>query len=150
MDSWWQLGEGMGFQGDKLEVWRITCPFCNESGNFSLAYHGEKKKPNSGKRLNFDVYQCNNCIGFVHVFWSAGEFAGFERGLYSFRVLPWPLDSKPEASENWPHGMKTFWVQAHDSLHRENLDAATLMARSAVQFIAPRQGSQGFKPEGPD
>lgn len=57
MDSWWQLGEGMGFQGDKLEVWRITCPFCNESGNFALAYHGEKKKTNSDKRLNFDVYR---------------------------------------------------------------------------------------------
>lgn len=146
MDSLWQLGEGMGFQGDKLEVWRITCPFCNESGNFSFAFHGEKKKPNSDNRLNFDVYQCKNCVGFVHVFWSAGE--GFGRGLYGFRVLPWPLDSKPKPSDNWPDGMKTFWVQAHDSLRRENLDAATVMARSAVQFIARERGAKASKLKG--
>ena len=45
VDSWWELGEGMGNQGDKLEMWRITCAFCNERGNFALAFHGEKKKP---------------------------------------------------------------------------------------------------------
>jgi hypothetical protein len=47
VDSWWELGESMGNTGDKLEVWRITCAFCNEQGNFALAFHGEKKKPNS-------------------------------------------------------------------------------------------------------
>jgi hypothetical protein len=107
-----------------------------EKGNFSLAFHGEKKKPNSAKRLNFDVYKCENCTGFVHVFWSAREFGhGFGRGLYSFKVLPWPIDAKPEPSEDWPDGMKRFWIQAHDSLANENWDAANLMARSAVQFV---------------
>jgi len=135
MDSWWELGEGMGFRGDKLEVWRITCPFCGEKGHFSLAYHAEKKKPNSGKRLNFDLYLCQNCFGFVHVLWSAAEFASGMQGLYNFKVLPWPLSGKPEPSENWPEGVKRFWIQAHDSIGNENWDAANVMARSALQFV---------------
>jgi hypothetical protein len=140
MDSWWDLGEGVGFSGDKPELWRITCAFCGEKGNFALAYHGEKKKANSAKRLNFDLYQCRNCMGFVHVLWSADEFRS---GLYNYKVLPWPLASKPESSENWPQGMRKFWVQAHDSLSRENWDAAAVMARSALQFVAREKGAVG-------
>jgi hypothetical protein len=37
---------------------RITCAFCGEKGNFKLAFHDGKKKPNSDKRLNFEVYKC--------------------------------------------------------------------------------------------
>ena len=124
---------------------RITCAFCREKGNFSLAYHGEKKKPNSGKRLNFDVYKCENCAGFVHVFWSAAEFGIGMRGLYDFKVLPWPLSGKPEPSENWPDGMKRFWIQAHDSLANENWDAANVMARSALQFVVRDKGAKKGK-----
>ena len=69
MDTWWELGEGRGLQGDTLQLWRITCALCGEKGNFTLAFHAEKKKPNADKRLNFDVYRCENCAGFVHVFW---------------------------------------------------------------------------------
>ncbi len=133
MHSWWDLGEGFGNRGKEMEVWRLECAFCNEQGNFALAYHGEKCKPSSTKRLNFDLYQCRNCMGFIHVLWSAGE--GFGEGLYGFRVLPWPLDAKPKPSENWPEGVKRFWIQAHDSITRENWDAANVMARSAVQFV---------------
>ena len=124
----------MGFHGSELQLWRITCAFCGEKGNFSRAFHGEKKNPTSDKRLNFDVYKCENCTGFVHVLWSASD-RGFGRGLHSFHILPWPLDAKPEPSETWPNGMKRFWVQAHDSLANENWDAANLMARSSVQFV---------------
>ena len=92
MDSWWELGESIGNQGDKPELWRIECAFCGEKGNFAPAYHAEKKNPNSDKKLNFDLYQCMNCMGFVHVLWSAG--GGFGRGLYSMRILPWPFDAK--------------------------------------------------------
>jgi len=47
-DSWWTLGEGSGFSGQELSLslYRITCPFCMESGNYSLAFHAEKKQPN--------------------------------------------------------------------------------------------------------
>jgi len=134
MDSWWELGEGIGLQGDKLQLWRITCAFCGEKGNFTLAFHGEKKNPSSEKRLNFDVYKCGNCAGYVHVLWAASGH-GFGSSLYGFRTLPWPLDAKPEPSEDWPDGMKRFWIQAHDSLANENWDAANVMARSAVQFV---------------
>src|SRR5712692_3486042 len=134
MNSWWELGEGSGFQGDQPELWRIECPFCGEKGNFASAFHAEKKKPNSNKRLNFDVYKCWNCAGYVHVLWSASEH-GFSHGLYGMRVMPWPMDAKPESSENWPEGVKRFWIQAHHSLTHENWDAANVMARSAVQFV---------------
>lgn len=83
-----------------MQVWRLTFPFCDEKGNFALAYHAEKKKPNSDKCLNFDLYQCRNCMGFVHVLWSAGEFGSMRGGLYNYHVLPWPLNAKPEPSEN--------------------------------------------------
>jgi hypothetical protein len=135
LNSWWELGEGFGNQGDSPELWRIECAFCGESGHFVRVFHGEKKKANSNnnKKLNFDVYQCGNCTGFVHVLWSAGESWG--RGLYAMKVLPWPLNAKPQPSENWPEGMHRYWIQAHHSLAHENWDAANLMARSAVQFI---------------
>ncbi len=134
MNSWWELGEGSGYDGNAIQLWRIKCAFCGEKGNFVLAFHGQKKNPDSDKRLNFDVYKCGNCTGFVHVFWSASD-RGFGRGLFDFRVLPWPLDAKPEPSEIWPEGMKRFWVQAHNSLANENWDAANVMARSALQFV---------------
>ena len=142
MESWWQLGEGAGFQGDKLEVWRITCAFCGEKGNFALAFHGEKKKPNSSKRLNFDVYQCKNCMGYVHVLWSAGEFSVGFHGLYSYQVLPWQI-GKAEPSDNWPPTVQRFWTQAKDSLKGENWDAAAVMARSALQFAMRGKGATG-------
>jgi hypothetical protein len=140
MNSWWQLGEGVGTRGNKMEVWRLTCAFCGERGHFALAFHVEKKKPNAEKRLNFDVCQCQNCMGYVHVMWSA---EGFGRGLYDYKVLPWPLDSKPEPSESWPEGMKRFWIQAQDTLANENWDAANLMARSALQFVVREKNAKG-------
>jgi hypothetical protein len=142
MDSWWELGEGVGQRGDKMEVWRLTCAFCGERGHFKCAFHGEKKKPNTNKRLNFDVYQCENCAGFVHVLWSASGHGYGMNSLYSYKVMPWPLTGKPEPSENWPKGMHRFWIQAHDSLANENWDAAVLMARSALQFITRHKGAK--------
>lgn len=140
IDSWWELGESSGNHGVKPELWRIECAFCGEKGNFKLAHHAEKKKPNSTKVLNFDLYQCHNCTGFVQVLWSTGnDFGG---GLYAMRFQPWPLDSKRVPSDNWPEGVNRFWIQAHDSLSRENWDAANLMARSAVQFIARERNAK--------
>jgi hypothetical protein len=140
MRSWWELGEGSGHRGNQMQVHRLTCAFCKERGNFALAHRWEKKKPNSSKRLNFDVYQCHNCAGYVHVLWSAQEFTGV---IHDYRVLPWPLDAKPEPNEEWPVGMHRFWVQAHDSLTNENWDAANVMARSALQFVVQEKGATG-------
>ncbi len=69
-----------------MQVWRLTCPFCKEEGNFALAHHAEKKKGNSDKKLNFDLYQCLNCMVYVHVFWSVAEHS-IEQ-LFSSSVSP--------------------------------------------------------------
>lgn len=97
MTSWWELGEGGGYPGKELALFRIRCPFCEEKGNFERAFHGEKRKADSSKRLNFDVLKCGNCSGFVHVMWSANEFGS----LHNFQVLPWPT-GKTQAPEHWP------------------------------------------------
>ena len=44
MHSWWSLGEGSGYRGDKLPMYEITCPFCLEKGNFKTVFHAEKRK----------------------------------------------------------------------------------------------------------
>jgi len=141
MNSWWELGEGSGSQGADLALYAIECAFCGERGNFSRAFHGEKKKPNSEKRLNFDVYKCGNCAGYVHVLWSASEWSA-SSGLHSYRVLPWPM-GKQEAPEHWPENIKRYWVQAHDTASSQNWDAATVMARSALQQAVRDQGASG-------
>jgi hypothetical protein len=131
MESWWELGEWSGYDGNKLALWRLTCPFCREKGNFGLAHHAEKPKGNSNKKLNFDLYQCLNCMAYVHVFWSAAEHS-VGHSIHDFMVLPWPL-GKAKASENWPPDVQRFWSQAHESMGIENWDASAVMARSAVQ-----------------
>jgi hypothetical protein len=145
MNSWWELGEGVGLQGSGVQVQRIECAFCGERGTFAYAFHGEKKKPNSEKKLNFDVFKCTNCAGYVHVLWSASAHGFGGRGLHDMKVLPWPLNAKPEPSENWPEGMRRFWIQAHHSLAHENWDAANVMARSAVQFVVREKGAKEGK-----
>lgn len=127
MDSWWSLGEGMGYQGNELALYQITCPFCFERGSFKVAFHAEKKQPNRSKKLNFDTLQCGSCSGYVMCLWSAGH------GLHDYRVLPWPLkwDKHPE---HWPESIGRYWLQAKRSLSDENWDAAAVMARSALQL----------------
>lgn len=138
MRSWWELGESSGYQGTELSTWRIECPFCGEKGNLKLAYHAEKRKANSPKRLNFDLFMCGNCTGFVHVLWSASEFGS----LHDFRVLPWPT-GKPEAPEHWPSDIARFWIQAHENVKNENWDAAAVMARAALQATLRDKSAQG-------
>jgi hypothetical protein len=137
--SWWQLGEGIGFRGNSLELWRIACPFCGESGNFSVAYHAEKVKSNSKKKLNFDTLKCGNCTGYVMCLWSAAEGWG---GLYDFKILPWPtrVDTHPQ---EYPDQIGRYWIQAHRTISDENWDAAAVMARSAIQLSARQLGAKG-------
>jgi hypothetical protein len=129
MDSWWQLGEGYGYQGNELQLYRITCPFCMESGNFKRIFHAEKKKPNSDKK------------GYVMVLWSASEH-GFRPGIYSYEVLPWPLELE-KYPEHWPEDIGRYWLQAKRNINGENWDAAVLMARSALQLALRNFQAQG-------
>lgn len=141
MESWWGLGEGSGYDGDKLALFRITCPFCSERGNFKVAHHAERKKPNGRKVLNFDTLQCGNCSSYVMVLWSASEDS-FGHALHSFRALPWPLKLS-EHPEHWPEQIGRYWLQAKRNLKDENWDAAALMARSALQLALRDNGAQG-------
>ncbi len=137
MDSWWQLGEHSGYSGEELELGRITCPFCEERGNFDTARHAEKKKPNGAKTLNFDTLACGSCKGYVMCLWSAGS-----SGLHDYRVLPWPMRVEKHP-EHWPADVGRFWLQAHRSLADENWGAAAVMARSALQAALRGQGAAG-------
>lgn len=139
MKSWWDLGEWVGVQGKDLATRLITCPFCLEKGNFSVAFTEAKKKPNSSKRLNFTTLKCENCAGFVMVLWAHGEF---DNSHHDFKVLPWPLqvDTWPK---NWPDDVGRYWLQARRNLISENWDAAALMARSALQVSLRVQSAQG-------
>ena len=140
MNSWWDLGEWSGFDGEKLAIWRITCPFCLEQGHFSIEYHAEKNKPNSKKKLNFDTLKCGNCAGYVMTLWSAT--ASFGSNLHNFKVLPWPLriDSYPD---HWSEEVGRYWLQAKRNLSDENRDAAALMARSSLQVALRDSGGVG-------
>ncbi len=141
MDSWWQLGEWSGISGNELAVYQITCPFCMERGSFTTVYHGEKKKTNSQKKLNFDTLKCENCAGYVLVLWSASSFSG-SQGMHGYKVLPWPL--KYESFPNhWPEPVGRYWLQAKSNIIEENWDAATLMARSAMQIALREKGAEG-------
>lgn len=142
MNSWWSFGEGWGQSGSTLSLYQIECPFCLEKGNFELVFHEEKKKSNSQKKLNFDVYKCGNCAGFIHVFWSASESSYGNNGLHNYKVLPWPI-GKVEAPEHWPDAVKRYWKQAHDTMKGENWDAAATMAGSALQAALRESGAEG-------
>lgn len=141
MDSWWQLGEDSGYGGEQLAVYQITCPFCMESGNFQVAFHAEKKKPNSEKKLNFDTLECGNCKGYVMVLWSASEH-GYGTGLHGYEVLPWPLKLE-RYPEHWPEAIGRYWLQAKRNIRDENWDAAAVMARSALQIALRDQKAEG-------
>ena len=142
MDSWWQLGEWSGVAGAELALHQIQCAFCAERGNWKLAFHAEKRKPNGHKKLNFDVYECGSCAAYVQVFWSASELS-FDDGLHEYPVLPHPLNAKPKPSENWPNHVSRFWAQAHQSANTEIWDAASVMCRSAMQAVLRDKGASG-------
>lgn len=141
MDSWWQLGEWSGARGETLAIHQITCPFCMERGNFEVAFHAEKSKSNSPKKLNFDTLKCGNCSGYVMTLWSASEY-GFGNALHDYHVLPWPLKFENHP-DHWPDTVGRYWLQAKRSLAGENWDAAVMMARSALQASLRDQGASG-------
>jgi len=137
IDSWWDLGEWSGYRGTNLDTSKITCPFCEEDGIFSVEFHVAKKKPNGKKQLNFDTLKCGNCAAYVQVLWSAGG-----SGLHGFRVQPWPKRAL-KAPEHYPSEVARFWVQAKRNLQDQNWDASAVMARSALQLALRLNQAKG-------
>lgn len=136
MDSWWSLGEWSGYRGAELAHYEITCPFCDERGNFEVAFSAKKQKPNGHKVLHFDTLKCGSCASFVQVFWSGS------RDAHDFRAQPWPLKFA-KAPDDWPEGVGRYWLQAKRNIKDESWDAAAVMARSALQLALREQGASG-------
>lgn len=128
MDSWWELGEGTGIVGEDLALYNIGCPFCLERGNFKIAFHAEKKKPNGAKQLNFDTLECGNCKGYVMVLWSRSSISR----VHQYYQLPYPIMIE-KFPDHWPEAVGRYWIQAKRNISNQNWDAAAVMARSALQ-----------------
>jgi hypothetical protein len=138
--SWWDFGEHAGFIGDDLALFRVTCAFCNESGNFQPIHRHERKNA-QGKTLNFDTFKCGNCGNPIMIFWSASTHGGMG-GTHNFKTLPWAINTT-KFPEHWPDDVGRYWMQARRSLEGKNWDAASLMARSAIQLIMRYQKAKG-------
>jgi len=143
MDTWWDLGEGSGYRGADLDTNRLICAFCNIEGNLSRV-HRESKQHASDKHkvLYFDTLKCGNCSNFLMVFWSAGGGA-FGDGLHDYRVVPTALGGPSRVPEAWPPEVGRFWQQARRALGRGDLDAASVMARSALQATLRAKEAKG-------
>lgn len=141
--SWWELGEGSGYQGQKLATYRIACAFCGEKGNFETVQHLERQKPGStSKILNYDTLKCGQCGNFMFVFWSASSSGHGVNAMHHFKLLPWHR-STTGYPEHWPEDIGNYWLEASRSIEGKNWTAAALMARSAVQLVARHHGATG-------
>ncbi|TYB30551.1 MAG: DUF4145 domain-containing protein [Candidatus Mcinerneyibacterium aminivorans] len=138
MESWWRLGEGSGYRGKELSLFRIECPFCSEKGSWELVNREKKSKPNANKTLFFDTYKCGNCSSFVLIFWSAGD------NLHNYRMIPWPLKLN-NYPDYIPEKVGNYWLQAKRNLKEENFEAAAIMARSSLQAALRDNGAKGKK-----
>jgi len=134
--SWWNLGQGSGFDGTDLSTWRITCAFCGERGNWATEHRAVKKKANDRQQINFETLKCGNCAGYVMVLWSAGD------RLHDYKVLPWPLKFEKHP-DHWPLDIGRYWLQAKRNIAQENWDAAAIMAGSAMQLALRSKGAEG-------
>ena len=141
MSSWWELGEHVGFHGSSLALYQIVCGFCYKSGKFETVHHLERKN-STGKVLNYDILKCENCGNLTMVLWAVSHNWGPSGGLHDFKTLPWPRQTTT-FPEHWPEDVGRYWLQARRSLEAKNWDAASLMARSAIQLVARYQKAEG-------
>ena len=75
------------------------------------------------------------------VLWSASQpQAGVD--IHNFEVLPWPL-KYTKYPEHWPEEIGRYWIQAKRNLKDENWDAASMMARSALQLALRDRDAKG-------
>jgi hypothetical protein len=135
--SWWEFGESSGYSGDKLATYQIFCPFCVERGHFKIQHHVHKENA-AGKKLNYDVLECENCANLTMAFWSPARHEKF----HNYLTIP-PSRTTNSFPKHWPEDVGRHWLQAQRSIEGKNWDAASLMARSAVQLIMRYQKAKG-------
>ena len=110
------MGTGRRFRLFRIEDGSVASrlPLLRREGQLRPCAPRREEKAKLRQALGLRHVLVPSCMGFVHVLWSAGEFASLRGSLYDYSVLPWPLAAKPEPSENWPAGMRRFWIQAHE------------------------------------
>jgi hypothetical protein len=140
MQSWWEFGEGTGYDGAD-PYYRLECAFCGQRGKFTIVSHVQKVEPNGTKKLNYDLATCLNCSNPSAVFWTVSEIGG--RPLHSAKQVPWPLGAKRIPSDTWPEQVGCYWIQAKDNLARKNFEMAIVAARTALQCAARERGAVG-------
>jgi hypothetical protein len=133
MESWWDLGEGIGYGGSELHVSSVTCPHCLYRGNFDVEYTKDQKHPTRPKALHWLVLKCNECNMRSFVLWSGNGFG--PSGIHASRVYPPSLKASAKAPDHWPSQVGNAWEQAHKSLGTESWDAAAAMAGRALQAV---------------
>ena len=139
--NWWELGEHSGYAGEN-PLSRITCAFCKNDGNFSVIHHEERKQPNRAQKvLQYDTIKCGICGNLTMVFWSRAATT-MRHEIYDFKTVPWNTETVRHP-DHWPKDVGRYWLQARRSLEGKNWDAASLMARSAIQLVARYQGAKG-------
>jgi len=138
MSNIWELGDWRGYPGDRLNVARISCPFCFEKGNFEFEHDAIKSKSQPAKQIHFSTLKCGNCAGYVLVMWSVS----FTGDVHDFIALPTPniLNSWPE---HWDSQIGNYWLEAHRNFESGQYLSAVLMARSVLQLSLRLADSTG-------
>jgi hypothetical protein len=75
------------------------------------------------------------------IFWAAGSSGG-RTGMHDFATLPYPR-STTKHPEHWPEDVGRHWLQARRNLEGKNWDAASVMAKGAMQLVMRYQNAEG-------
>lgn len=140
MESWWELGEGVGYSGHTPVLALVACPHCGYKGNFTREFHKERTSPELHKTLHFEILKCNECLLYMFLMWSPSSFGG-RSGMHGFRAYPPSLKTYPDAPDHWPEQVGRAWEQAHKSIDTKSWDAAAAMAGRSLQAAVRQLGA---------
>jgi hypothetical protein len=132
MESWWELGEGPGFEGSEPHLPRFSCPYCGYKGNLERVFATRRDHPELKKTMLYQVLKCGECLMFSFLMSSPSRFSG-GHPLHGARLYPPSLKSEWRPPEHWPEQVGRAWVQAHNSIDTKSWDAAAAMAGRALQ-----------------
>lgn len=143
MESWWDLGEGVGYQGHEPTMALVECPYCGHKGRWTSIENKSRSNPSDGKVLNFEMLQCIECSNYSYMIWSKSLHCGPHNSHHDYRVYPPPLHAKQiKAPRHWPEQVGKAWEQARKSLATDSWDAASAMAGRALQAALKEQGAK--------